>query len=55
MKWYVADYEESGINMILAENDTNAIANAIANEAELGTLLNCWEINDENEKIRLIY
>lgn len=55
MKWYVADYEESGINLMLAEDDTDAIEKGLENEMELGILMSIWEINDENERTRLIY
>lgn len=53
--WYRADYENDEFEMIIADSDDNALAEAFALEEKLGTLFNVFLVDDDFEEIKTIF
>ena len=53
--WYKAEYEYDDFQMILADNDIDALKNALEREEEYGILLNIFLLDDNDKEIKKIY
>ena len=53
--WYKASFECDDYQMILAENDVDALENALEKEEEYGILLNIFLLDDNDKEIKKIY
>ena len=55
MKWYKVELEDDNFELLLAENDNDALTQAFNIEEENNdTVFGLYEINDEYENIRTI-
>lgn len=53
--WYKAEYESDDFQLILAENDNQALETAIDNESEFGTLFNLFLLDENDNEIKTIF
>lgn len=51
---YKAEYEDENFEIILADNDSEALEEAWNKEKEHGTLFNLFEIDENYEEIRTV-
>lgn len=53
--WYKAEYELDEFQLILAENDNQALEIAYDNESEFGTLFNLFLLDENDNEIKTIF
>lgn len=53
--WYRAEYEDERFEMILADNDEEALEEAFEMEEEFGTLFNVFAVDDDYNEIRTVF
>lgn len=53
--WYRAEYEDENIEMILADDDNQALEIALDNETEFGTLFNLFLLDENDNEIATIF
>lgn len=53
--WYKAEYEDDRFEMILADNDNDAIDIALDNEEEFGTLFNVFLLDENDNEVKMIF
>lgn len=55
LKMYKAEYEDENFEMILADNDNEAMKEAGRYESEHGIVFNLFEIDENYDEIRTVY
>lgn len=53
--WYRAEYENDNFEMILADDDNQALEIALDNEEEFGTLFNVFLLDEKDNEIATIF
>ena len=53
--WYKAEFEDCNFEMILADNDNDAVENAFELEEEHGTLFNVFLLDDNDNEVRTVF
>lgn len=54
MKQYKAEYADENFEIFYADNDSQAIENAVDYEKEHGIVFNLFEINENYDEVRMI-
>ena len=55
LKMYKAEYIDDSFEIIIAESDNEALAEAYSNETQAKHLVTLYEVNDEYEELRQIF